>query len=99
MTAVFEAALQKAVRSLEQGNSALLWEAPEWRGMNAQSGVKHLLDSLPLYPNDLRLWAVAAALRRGATRTELVAQTSIDPWFIAPWSASSTRSADCWAIR
>ena len=79
----FEAALQKAVRSLEQGNSALLWEAPEWRGMNAQSGVKHLLDSLPLYPNDLRLWAVAAALRRGATRTELVAQTSIDPWFIA----------------
>ncbi|CAI8057097.1 Carbamoyl-phosphate synthase large chain, partial [Geodia barretti] len=34
-------------------------------------------------PNDLRLWAVAAALRRGATRTELVAQTSIDPWFIA----------------
>ncbi|CAI8057099.1 Carbamoyl-phosphate synthase large chain [Geodia barretti] len=69
----FEAALQKAVRSLEQGNSGLLWEAPEWRGMNAKTGV----------PNDLRLWAVAAALRRGATRTELVAQTSIDPWFIA----------------
>ncbi|CAI8057103.1 Carbamoyl-phosphate synthase large chain [Geodia barretti] len=69
----FEAALQKAVRSLEQGNSGLLWEAPEWRGMNAKTAV----------PNDLRLWAVAAALRRGATRTELVAQTSIDPWFIA----------------
>ena len=79
----FEAALQKAARSLEQPNSSLLWEAPEWREIDAEAGRQHLLASLPLHPNDLRLWALAAALRRGATRNELVAHTSVDPWFIA----------------
>ncbi|CAI8057102.1 Carbamoyl-phosphate synthase large chain [Geodia barretti] len=72
----FEAALQKAVRSLEQGNSGVARnERKNWR--------KAVAGFIAAVPNDLRLWAVAAALRRGATRTELVAQTSIDPWFIA----------------
>ena len=79
----FEAALQKAVRALEQSNSSLLWEAQEWREIDAGPGRPGLAESLPLHPNDLRLWALAAALRRGVTRDELVAQTSIDPWFIA----------------
>ncbi|CAI8009927.1 Carbamoyl-phosphate synthase large chain, partial [Geodia barretti] len=65
----FEAALQKATRALEQSNSSLLWEAQ--------------LDTLPLDPNDLRLWALTAALRRGVSRDQLVGHTSIDPWFIA----------------
>ncbi|CAI8009929.1 Carbamoyl-phosphate synthase large chain, partial [Geodia barretti] len=34
-------------------------------------------------PNDLRLWALTAALRRGVSRDQLVGHTSIDPWFIA----------------
>ncbi|CAI8009923.1 Carbamoyl-phosphate synthase large chain, partial [Geodia barretti] len=72
----FEAALQKATRALEQSNSSLLWEAQEWRS-------QHLLDTLPLDPNDLRLWALTAALRRGVSRDQLVGHTSIDPWFIA----------------
>ncbi|CAI8057101.1 Carbamoyl-phosphate synthase large chain [Geodia barretti] len=72
----FEAALQKAVRSLEQGGSRVARnERKNWR--------KAVAGFIAAVPNDLRLWAVAAALRRGATRTELVAQTSIDPWFIA----------------
>ncbi|CAI8009920.1 Carbamoyl-phosphate synthase large chain [Geodia barretti] len=71
----FEAALQKATRALEQSNSSLLWEA--------QDGYQHLLDTLPLDPNDLRLWALTAALRRGVSRDQLVGHTSIDPWFIA----------------
>ena len=79
----FESALQKATRALEQSNSSLLWEAQDWRDLNIRQGRQRLLDSLPLHPNDLRLWALTAALRRGITRDELVPHTSIDPWFIA----------------
>ncbi|CAI8009921.1 Carbamoyl-phosphate synthase large chain, partial [Geodia barretti] len=71
----FEAALQKATRALEQSNSSLLWEAQEWRSLSIRDGYQH--------PNDLRLWALTAALRRGVSRDQLVGHTSIDPWFIA----------------
>ncbi|MCX6004489.1 MAG: carbamoyl-phosphate synthase (glutamine-hydrolyzing) large subunit, partial [Chloroflexi bacterium] len=71
----FEAALQKAVRSLEFGNKSLLWEGKDW----GQDGT---LGSYPLYPNDLRLWAVMAALRRGKPVQEISEYTGIDPWFI-----------------
>ena len=79
----FEAALQKATRALEQSNTSLLWEDQAWRNLNTKEGHQKLMESLPLYPNDLRLWALTAALRRGVTRDQLVAHTSIDPWFIA----------------
>jgi len=71
----FEAALQKAVRSLEFGNRSLLWEGKDW-------GSDGTLDSFPLQPNDLRLWAVMAALRRGIAVNDISAHTGIDPWFI-----------------
>ncbi|MGQ9546945.1 MAG: carbamoyl-phosphate synthase large subunit, partial [Dehalococcoidia bacterium] len=71
----FEAALQKAVRSLEFGKRTLLWEDPSW---SKGAG----LDSYPLHPNDLRLWAIMAALRREATPQELSQITGIDPWFM-----------------
>lgn len=70
----FEAALQKAVRSLEFGKRTLLWEDSRWS--------KGEIDSYPLHPNDLRVWAITAALRRGATPEELSQRTGIDPWFI-----------------
>jgi carbamoyl-phosphate synthase large subunit len=71
----FEAALQKAVRSLELGKRSLLWEDPKWElGTN--------IDSYPLEPNDLRLWAIMAALRRGITDEEIAQHTRIDLWFI-----------------
>ena len=79
----FEAALQKATRALEQPNTSLMWEQQDWRNLNIRSGYQQLLDTLPLDPNDLRLWGLTAALRRGVTRDQLVAHTSIDPWFIA----------------
>ena len=69
----FEAALQKAVRSLEFGNRSLLWEDWEW---GERPG------AYPLHPHDLRLWAVMAALRRGSTPEELAQASGIDPWFI-----------------
>ena len=73
----FEAALQKAVRSLEIGGRSLLWEDPVWRAEGFR-----IPEDLPLHPNDLRLWALLAALRRGAAEQSLVNLTDIDPWFI-----------------
>ena len=70
----FEAALQKAIRSLEFGRRSLLWEDPGWKlGKN--------IDSYPLGPSDLRLWALMAALRRGITPEALSERTKIDLWF------------------
>ncbi|NQT30885.1 MAG: carbamoyl-phosphate synthase large subunit, partial [Deltaproteobacteria bacterium] len=72
----FEAALQKAVRSLEFSNRSLLWEDPSWEPNKD-------IDSYPLKPNDLRLWALMAALRRGITPEALSEHTRIDLWFTA----------------
>jgi carbamoyl-phosphate synthase large subunit len=72
----FEAALQKAVRSLEFGKKSLLWEDRSW-------GKGTDLDSFPLHPNDLRLWAIMAALRRGVDYGKIAEHTGIDPWFIS----------------
>jgi carbamoyl-phosphate synthase large subunit len=71
----FEAALQKAVRSLEFSKRTLLWEDPSW-------SKGEWFSSYPLHPNDLRLWAIMAALRRKATPEELCQVTGIDPWFM-----------------
>jgi carbamoyl-phosphate synthase large subunit len=71
----FEAALQKAIRSLEFGKRSLLWEDPQWeRDID--------IDHYHLEPNDLRLWALMAALRRGITPQALHAYTRIDLWFL-----------------
>ena len=73
----FEAALQKAARSLELAGRTLLWEDPSWASDGPVS-----LEGLPLGPNDLRLWGLMAALRRDVDSKVLVQRTSIDPWFI-----------------
>ena len=82
----FEAALQKATRSLELGNRTLLWEAlPAGEGENGEmtgEGEGSRPQNL-LAPNDLRLWALMAALRRDTTPEALVRDTFIDPWFIS----------------
>ena len=73
----FEAALQKAVRSLEMGERSLLWEDPAWRWE------KDLLDKPSHFqPSDIRLWTIMYALRRGVTPETLASRTMIDPWFI-----------------
>jgi len=68
----FEAALQKAVRSLEVGGRSLLWEDPNW---------SESPESRPLDPTDERLWALMATLRRGVEPNEVSRRTGIDPWF------------------
>ena len=72
----FEAAFQKAVRSLEITNRSILWEDVTWTG-----GSPIELEKLPIGPHDERLWALMAALRRGISPEELSRATGIDPWF------------------
>ena len=96
----FEAAFQKAVRSLEITNRSLLWEDADWKpAQPVQSGVAQvhaepdLEDALeqgtrwlPLHPNDERMWALMAALRRQVSPEELSRVTGIDPWFTRAFS-------------
>ena len=84
----FEAAFQKAVRSLEISNRSLLWEDPQWLAppspANGAQGdaVSHLTAlHKKLEANDERLWALMAALRRGTAPEEVSRVTGIDPWF------------------
>ncbi len=71
----FEAALQKAVRSLEFNKRSLLWEDPSWK-------LTDDIRSYPLFPNELRIWAIMAALRRDITPEAIAEHTKIDVWFI-----------------
>src|SRR6185295_7176112 len=70
----FEAALQKAVRSLEVRHSDLLWEDQTWTPADVERLIRE--------PNDLRLWALMAALRRGETPETLADWSGIDPFFL-----------------
>jgi carbamoyl-phosphate synthase large subunit len=70
----FEAAIQKAVRSLEIGGRSLMWEDPSWQEADFCAG--------PLPATDDRLWRLMAALRRDAGPMELARKTGIDPWFL-----------------
>jgi carbamoyl-phosphate synthase large subunit len=70
----FEGALQKAVRSLEAGATDLLWEDPNW--------TEESILELVCRPNDLRLWAIMAALRRGVGINRLHESSRIDRWFL-----------------
>jgi carbamoyl-phosphate synthase large subunit len=70
----FEAAIQKAVRSLEFDKKSLLWEDRKWFGGD--------IASYPLEPNDLRLWALMAAIRRGIVPQQIFEITKIDLWFL-----------------
>ena len=72
----FEASLQKAVRSLENGGRSLLWGG-------AQEKEPALENGWALGPTDERLWAIMGALRRGVDADAIVRQTFIDPWFIS----------------
>ncbi|HLI47741.1 MAG TPA: carbamoyl-phosphate synthase large subunit [Chthonomonas sp.] len=71
----FEAALMKAIRSLEIGVYGLT---------NRKS---HLLSDIELeeairIPNDERLWAITEGFRRGMLVEEIHALSHIDPWFL-----------------
>ena len=84
----FEAAFQKAVRSLEITGRSVLWEDPGWRG-DGDGPLSHL----PLHPNDERLWALLSGLRRGSSPEELSRTTGVDPWFTRAFERITTTEA------
>jgi carbamoyl-phosphate synthase large subunit len=84
----FEAALNKALRGLEQGGSGLLAEDPDWPvDRLASEGRAGRIDAPELArflaPSDSRLWRLLALLRRGMAGETLTAATGIAPWFVA----------------
>jgi len=79
----FEAAFQKAVRGLEIGGRSLLWEDSHWGDEEEAFPLSFKLSpSLVNQPNDLRLWAIFALLRRGRTTSEIAQRSGVDPWFL-----------------
>ena len=68
----FEAALQKAVRSLDYGARSLFWE---------DRATADPLQSV-CTATDNRLWHLLAALRRDADPLDLARRSQIDPWFL-----------------
>jgi carbamoyl-phosphate synthase large subunit len=71
----FEAALNKALRSLEIGVSG-----PRLRGINLWSDTQ--LEQILRHPTDERIFAVCEAFRRGMSVGEIHDLSSIDPWFL-----------------
>jgi carbamoyl-phosphate synthase large subunit len=76
----FEAALLKALRSLEVKGQGLLWEAPAW--VDVTEPTRFVEQFLSGQPTDDRLWRLFAALRRGAPIELIHERTRIDPWFL-----------------
>jgi carbamoyl-phosphate synthase large subunit len=78
----FEAALQKAVRSLEFRGRSLLWEEHTWGEHPPGDPLAGPLGRLIDTPNDLRLWAMAAAVRRDADPEALARRSGWDRFFV-----------------
>ena len=76
----FEAALQKALRSLEVKGQGLLWEAPAW--VEVTDPTDFVDRFLTAQATDDRLWRLFAALRRGAQLELIHERTRIDRWFL-----------------
>jgi carbamoyl-phosphate synthase large subunit len=74
----FGAALNKALRGLEQAGSGFLYEDPGWPAEFAANGLASFVA-----PSDSRLWRLLWLLRACVTTAELQAATGMAPWFIA----------------
>jgi carbamoyl-phosphate synthase large subunit len=73
----FKESLQKALRALEVGHSG--FERPAVP--DTDEGLESLWAQIDT-PRPGRLWAIAEALRRGASLREVSARSKIDPWFL-----------------
>lgn len=76
----FEGALMKAVRSLELGTVGLYFKDIH------KKSTEELIEKIS-HPNDMRLWAMAEALRRGIAVEELSHISGINIWFV--WKIKS----------
>src|SRR5207245_2690113 len=76
----FEAAMLKAMRSLEVKGQGLFWEPAAASALASGAEVVDRLLQSP--PTDDRIWRIFAALRRGADIEHIHAATHIDRWFL-----------------
>ncbi len=88
----FGAALNKALRGLEQGRAGWLSEQPDWAPDLDALMIDFPADPVEdrrarlgrfLRPSDSRLWRVIALLRRGLAADEIQHVTGIAPWFVS----------------
>ena len=71
----YEAALMKAIRSMEVGMHSLRHKnANLWSVMEIEEKIKR--------PNDERLFVIAEGFRRGMMIEEIQELSNIDPWFL-----------------
>ena len=75
----FPEALQKALRSLENGRAGLGADASEWAQRTLTD--EQLWEELAV-PTPSRIFQVAEAVRRGFPPDRVAAASSIDPWFV-----------------
>lgn len=73
----FEESLQKAIRMLDIGNDGLVLNRFNGKSYDEESIENHLAR-----PDDLILYYVAAALKKGISVERINKLSSIDPWFI-----------------
>ena len=71
----FEGALMKAIRSLEQHVDSLM--SYDFTGLTEEELVKELA-----IVDDMRIWRIAEAVRRGISYEQIHGITKIDVWFI-----------------
>ncbi len=73
----FEESLQKAIRMLDIGNDGLVLNRLNGKTYDEEDIENHLS-----HPDDLILYYVAAALKKGISIEKIYKLSSIDPWFI-----------------
>ena len=80
----FGAALNKALRSMEQSGSGPTAEEPSWAG-EIQQIIANDLSGLATFlrASDSRLWRLLAVLRRGVSADQVHQATGITRWFLA----------------
>ncbi|MDQ3937326.1 MAG: carbamoyl-phosphate synthase large subunit, partial [Chloroflexota bacterium] len=82
----FGAALNKALRGLEQAGAGILSQDPAWSAaLDALAATPRSGEALAAFvaPSDTRLWRMLALLRRGVPAAELQAATGISAWFVS----------------
>ncbi|OPL11251.1 MAG: carbamoyl phosphate synthase large subunit [Firmicutes bacterium ML8_F2] len=77
----FKEALQKALRSLEQGYDGLMNVNDREETDSSLFSLEQLKEILPL-PRAARIFTIAEALRKGLSADEVSCLTGIDGWFI-----------------
>ena len=76
----FQESFQKALRSLEQNFHG--FDPPEYEDCQTPEEIENYLEEQLAFPNHLRVWYLADAIRKGWSMEKIHHITKIDPWFL-----------------